>query len=105
MFRRVYNNKNGKVAENDKFIVYIYMFPNESGQEKAHVHFVRRTSDTADAKINLWNFELMRPTKFDRKTVKCFVEWTYENRHFLRRKWLQNVLRSFYKSLGKWRKK
>ena len=104
MFRRVYGRIDGRVAENDQFIVNIYKHPDESGQEKWHVHFVRR-SDGADAKIGIWNFELMRKTTFDRKTVKNFVEWTYENRHYLRRKWLQNVLRPFMKSLGKWRER
>jgi len=104
MFRRVYNKGAGKVAENENFAVYIYKHPTESGQEKWHVHFVRK-SDSVDAKISLWNFCLMRPTQFDRNTVKLFAEWTYENRHFLRRKWVQNVLRPFFISLGKWRRK
>ncbi len=90
MFRRVYNKGVGKVAENEDFAVYIYTHPNESGQEKWHVHFVRK-SDEKDAKISLWDFTIMRPTSFDRNTVKMFAEWTYQNRHFLRRKWVQHV--------------
>jgi hypothetical protein len=104
MIRRVYNDKGGKVAENDKFSIYVYKHPTESGQERWHAHFVRR-SDGTDAKISLWDFSLMRATSFDRNTVKAFIEWTYINRHFLRRKWVQNVLRPFLKSLGKWRSK
>ncbi|MBD65439.1 MAG: hypothetical protein CME62_09545 [Halobacteriovoraceae bacterium] len=103
MFRRVYNRDSGKVAENDNFNIYVYRHPLESGQEKWHVHFVRK-SDGSDAKISLWDFSLMRPTSFDRDTIKAFIEWTYINRHFLRRKWVQHVLRPFFKSLGKWRK-
>lgn len=64
------------MAENDKFSVYVYHHPTESGQEKWHAHFVRK-SDGTDAKISLWNFYLMRKTNFDRDTVKSFAEWTY----------------------------
>ncbi len=100
MFRRVYGRGGGKVAENESFVVYVYLHPKESGQEKWHVHIVRR-SDGADAKINLWTFELMRTTAFDRTTIKEFISWIYYNRHYLRRKWLQHVLKPFYESLGK----
>lgn len=88
------------MAESDNFIVCIYRHPDESGQEKWHVHFVRR-SDRADAKINLWTYDLMRPTSFDRATVNSFIEWTYINRSYLRRKWLKHVLRPFQLSLKK----
>lgn len=100
MFKRLYNRGDGRVAENRNFTVDIYRFPDESGQAKWHVHFVRR-SDGADAKISLWNFHLLRPTAFDRAAVKLFIKWTYENRHYLRRKWLQLVLKPFYRSLEK----
>lgn len=100
MFRKVYNSSSGKVADGPKFSVYIYRHPLESGQEKWHVHFVRK-SDGIDAKISIWNFSLMRPTEFDRKTVKVLIEWSFEHRHFLRRKWVQHVLRPFRTSMGK----
>ena len=86
--RRVYR-KGVVVAENDTFQVKIYLYPNEGGGW--HVHLVRK-SDKVDLKIGLWNFELKRPTKFDRKTVLSFQEWVKENRHYLRRKWVQNVI-------------
>ena len=104
MMRRVYNDPGGKVAESTDFKVFVYLHPTESGQKKWHAHFVRK-SDGADAKISLWDFHLMRPTSFDRSTIKVFVEWTFHNRHFLRKKWVQNVLRPFLKSLEKWRSK
>ncbi len=103
MFERVYDGTTGKVAENDKFAIYVYKHPAESGQEKWHAHFVRK-SDNVDVKLSLWNFYPMRPTQFDRGTVKAFAQWTCENRHFLRRKWVQNVLRPFFKSIEKWRR-
>jgi hypothetical protein len=77
------------VAENAKFQVKIYLFPNEGG--RWHVHLVRK-SDGADVKIGLWDFELKRPTKFSKATVKSFQKWVFENRSYLRRKWVQNVL-------------
>ena len=98
MFKRVYNGSTGKVAENKQFSVYIYHHPRESRQERWHVHFVRK-SDRLDVKISLWDFGLMRKTQFDRLSVKVFVEWTYFNRHFLRRKWVQNVLKPYYQSM------
>ena len=88
MFQRVYDTS-AVVAENDKFQVKIYLFPNEGG--RWHVHIVRR-SDGADAKIGLWDFELKRPSTFSRATIKEFQTWVYENRSYLRRKWLQKVL-------------
>ncbi len=100
MFRRVYNRADGRVAENEHFTVNIYRHPDESGQEKWHVHFVRR-SDGVDAKISIWNYSLMRKTAFDRATVKNFVEWTYENRSYLRKKWVKYVLKPFLESLKK----
>lgn len=103
MFRRLYNRKDNRVAENRFFTVHVYIHPGESGQEKWHVHFVRK-SDGVDAKISLWNFYLMRKTSFDRMTVKKFQKWTYENRHYLRRKWVQNVLKPFFQALGKRRR-
>ena len=77
------------VAENKSFQVKIYLFPREGGTW--HVHIVRR-SDGADAKIGLWDFELKRPTPFSRSAVKVFQEWIYNNRHYLRKKWVQKVL-------------
>lgn len=88
MFRRVYDTS-AVVAENDKFQVKIYLFPNEGG--RWHVHIVRR-SDGMDAKIGLWDFELKRPTQFSKSTVKIFQLWIYENRSYLRKKWIQKVL-------------
>ena len=88
VFRRVY--KQGPViAENDNFQVKIYLHPNEGGGW--HVHFVRK-SDGTDVKIGLWDFELKRPTKFTRTTVIDFQKWVFENRHYLRRKWVQHVV-------------
>jgi hypothetical protein len=88
MFWRVYGTSS-IVAENEKFQVKIYLFPDEGGLW--HVHIVRR-SDGEDAKIGLWAFELKRPTKFSRKSVKEFQRWIYDNRHYLRKRWVQNVL-------------
>lgn len=104
MIRRVYGREDGKVAESPKFSIYIYPHPNESGQEKWHVHVVRR-SDGCDAKFSLWTYKIMRKTSFDRTTVEYFNVWVYENRHFLRRKWVRNVLIPFRISLGKSRNK
>jgi len=87
MFQRVYDTS-AVVAENDKFHVKIYLFPREGG--RWHVHIVRK-SDGADAKIGLWDFELKRPTVFSKKTVMEFQKWVYENRHYLRKKWVQKV--------------
>jgi len=101
MFRRVYDRQDSRVAENEHFAVHVYRHPEESGQEKWHAHFVRK-SDGADAKISVWDYSLMRRTKFDRKTVKHFIEWTYINRHYLRKRWFQNVLKPFKQSLGRW---
>ena len=88
MFKRIYG-KGHTVAENEKFQVRIYLYPHEGGGW--HVHFVRK-SDKADAKIGLWDFELKRPTKFNRKTVADFQKWVEKNRHYLRRKWVQKVI-------------
>lgn len=43
MFRKVYNSSSGKIADGRKFSVYIYRHPLESGQERWHVHFVRKS--------------------------------------------------------------
>lgn len=88
MFRRIHDRAS-VVAENDNFQVKIYLFPNEGG--KWHVHIVRK-SDGADVKIGLWDFELKRPTSFTKATVMNFQHWVYENRSYLRRKWVKNVL-------------
>ena len=88
LFQRIYG-VSAVVAENENFQVKVYSFPNEGGLW--HVHFVRR-SDGADAKIGLWDFELKRPTPFSRSTVKIFQIWVFENRSYLRRKWVQKVL-------------
>ncbi|MCB0385997.1 MAG: DUF4160 domain-containing protein [Bdellovibrionales bacterium] len=88
MFQRVYD-ASAVVAESDKFQVKIYLHPNEGGGW--HVHIVRK-SDQTDVKIGLWDFELKRPTKFRRATVKAFQVWVFENRHFLRKKWMQKVV-------------
>ena len=88
LFERVYG-ASVVVAENDKFQVKIYLFPYEGG--KWHVHIVRK-SDGADAKIGLWDFDLKRPSKFSKATINKFQTWVYENRSYLRRKWVQKVL-------------
>lgn len=88
MFQRVYDDT-AVVAENDNYQVKIYLFPNEGG--KWHVHLVRK-SDGTDAKISLWDFMLIRPTKFSRKTIMTFQKWVFDNRHYLRKKWVQKVL-------------
>lgn len=87
-FDRIYN-KSSVVAESDKFQVKIYLYPEEGGSW--HVHIVRK-SDGADVKIRLWDFELKRPTSFNRKTVMGFQKWVKESRHYLRKKWTQKVL-------------
>src|SRR5258708_1291622 len=87
MFQRVYDTS-AVVAENGNFQVKIYLFPNEGG--RWHVHIVRK-SDGADVKIGLWDFELKRPTSFSKKAVKEFQEWVYNNRYYLRKKWVQKV--------------
>ena len=86
--RRVYR-EGAVVAENRTFQVKIYLYPDEGGGW--HVHLVRK-SDKSDLKIGLWDFELKRPTKFDRKTVLEFQKWVKDNRHYLRKKWVKNVL-------------
>ena len=88
VFHRVYDTS-AVVAENDKFQVKVYLYPNEGGGW--HVHIVRK-SDGTDAKIGLWDFELKRPTKFSRSTVRVFQQWIYENRSYLRKKWMQKVV-------------
>jgi hypothetical protein len=88
MFRRVYGAST-VVAENENFQVKVDLFPKEGGSW--HVHLVRK-SDGADAKIGLWDFELKRPTTFSRATIKEFQIWVFENRSYLRRKWVQKVL-------------
>ncbi len=88
MFQRVYG-ASAVVAENDRYQVKIYLFPHEGG--RWHVHIVRK-SDSADAKIGLWDFELKRETVFSRKSVMEFQKWVYENRHYLRKKWVQKVI-------------
>ena len=87
VFKRVYDTS-AVVAENENFQIKIYLFPHEGG--KWHVHIVRR-SDGADVKIGLWDFELKRPTPFSKGTVKMFQEWVYDNRHYLRKKWVQKI--------------
>ena len=99
-FHRVYD-KGPVVAENHKFQVKIYLYPKEGGSW--HVHIIRK-SDHADVKIGLWDFELKRPTSFNRKTVMDFQKWVKENRHYLRKKWNQKVLtpkEMFHKRKGK----
>jgi len=72
MFRRIYG-KTPIVAENEKFQVKIYLFPDEGGLW--HVHIVRK-SDGADAKIGLWDFELKRPSKFSKKSTQNSQRWS-----------------------------
>lgn len=88
VFQRLYDTS-AVVAENENYQVKIYLFPNEGGLW--HVHIVRK-SDGIDAKIGLWDFELKRPTKFTRSTVQDFQRWVYENRSYLRKKWMQKVV-------------
>jgi hypothetical protein len=95
-FSRIRGSLTAVVAENDKIQVKIYLFPHEGG--RWHVHFVRK-SDGVDAKIGLWDFELKRPTEFSRAAVRTFQLWVYENRSYLRRKWVQKVLSPSRKEL------
>lgn len=76
--------KSGKVIENDKWVVKIYAPPKE--HKPAHVHVYTKT-DRVEVKISLTKYEVLGPTKMDKRTVSKIIKWIDKNFDTLMEVW------------------